>query len=74
VLSGLKKKNEILGNALSLFNWALKEVAAGRQIASIDPQSESYTKLHMSVFDNCQNQAYSEESEEQLVSGYSTRG
>jgi predicted DNA-binding protein len=38
-------KREIINNALTLFDWAVEEVKAGKTIASVDEQEEKYKEV-----------------------------
>ena len=49
--SGLPGRKELFSNALSLLEWAAKEVKAGRVIASIDDVANVYKELHMDVLE-----------------------
>jgi hypothetical protein len=46
-LAGLRTKKELIDNALTLFQWALKEKALGRAIISVDEKEETYKELEM---------------------------
>lgn len=45
--SGIKTKKELFNNALTLFEWAIKERKAGKTIASVDEKAERYKELLM---------------------------
>lgn len=49
---GLKTKKDLFNNAMTLLNWAVKQYKAGRVIASVDEQMESYRELAMPIFDD----------------------
>src|ERR1700676_1241598 len=49
---GLKTKKELLNNALTLLEWAVKERAAGRIIASVDEHGDKYKEILMPVLQN----------------------
>jgi predicted DNA-binding protein len=38
-------KREIINNALTLFDWAIEEVKAGKIIASVDEEEERYKEV-----------------------------
>jgi hypothetical protein len=44
---GLGTRKELFNNALSLFEWAIREVSHGRIIASVDEAADRYKELHM---------------------------
>jgi hypothetical protein len=46
-LCGLNTKKELLNNALTLFEWAVREVTKGRAVASIDETTDRYRELHL---------------------------
>jgi hypothetical protein len=45
--SGIKTKKEFFNNALTLFEWAIKERKAGKTIASVDEKTNRYKELLM---------------------------
>ncbi len=45
--SGIKTKKELFNNALTLFEWAIKERKAGKTIASVDEKAKRYKELLM---------------------------
>ena len=47
VASGAATQKELINNAITIFRWAAKQVAAGRTIAAIDEQSETLRELQM---------------------------
>lgn len=50
--TGLKSETELVGNALTLFFWAVSEVKAGRPICSVDESSGDYgPRFSMPVLD-----------------------
>lgn len=46
-ISGLASRKDLFNNALTLFQWALRERQAGRSIASVDKSTQSYKQLEM---------------------------
>ncbi len=45
----IRTKMELFNNALSLLMWAVKEVRAGRIIASVDEQTGDYKEVCMPI-------------------------
>ncbi len=45
--TGLTTKKDLLNDALSLFEWAVKERKAGRAIASVDEPHQRYKEVVM---------------------------
>jgi len=43
----LSTRKELFNNALSMFEWAVKEVKRGNVIASINEKDGKYRELHM---------------------------
>ena len=52
LLTGLRSKTELFNNALTLFNWAIEERRAGRQIASFDRRNGIHNELHLPALDS----------------------
>ena len=52
LITGLRSKTEIFNNALTLFNWAIEERRAGRQIASFDRWHGIRSELHLPALDS----------------------
>lgn len=50
MLSGLTTKKELFNNAITLFEWAIQEIAKGMVIASMDPKTGDYVRLQMPAF------------------------
>lgn len=50
--AGLTTREDLFSNALSFLEWAVKEVKAGRAIASIDDVNKVYKEVHMAIFEN----------------------
>ena len=57
--SGVTKK-DIINNALTLLEWAIDEVKAGRSIASIDAQENRYKELVLPLLRDFAAQANAE--------------
>jgi len=47
--SGIKTKRDLINNALTLLEWAVKETRAGRTIASVDEKDKAYKELVMPI-------------------------
>jgi len=58
-------KKDLFNNAISLLQWAGKELKRGRIIGSIDQDTESYNELSMPIFSNIENE--SDESKERAA-------
>lgn len=43
----LSTRKELFNNALSLFEWAVKEAKKGNVIASVNEKEDSYREIHM---------------------------
>lgn len=50
--SGVKTKKDFINNALTLLEWAIEEKKAGRMIASVDKNEESYREVLMPLLSN----------------------
>lgn len=50
--SGLKTKKEFINNALTLLEWAMREVRAGRVIASVDEREKRYKEILLPALEN----------------------
>jgi hypothetical protein len=48
-LCGISTKKELINNALTLLQWAVRQVRNGRTIASIDEQEGRYRELEMPI-------------------------
>lgn len=51
-IGGIRTRRELFNNALSIFEWAMRQREEGRTIAAIDEKSSSYRELSMPVLDN----------------------
>jgi hypothetical protein len=49
---GVKKKTELINNALTLLMWAVGAVKNGRTIASVDEKNGKYRDLEMPILSN----------------------
>lgn len=49
--TGLENTKDVVSNALALFRWARREVAKGRNVASIDECTGIYNPVHLPCFD-----------------------
>lgn len=56
-ISGLNNRRELLNNALTLFEWALKQRMEGRTIASVDEEKGFYRELSMPALDKAAKNA-----------------
>jgi hypothetical protein len=45
--TGTSTKKDLLNDALTLFEWAVRERQAGRSIASVDEQNQRYKEVVM---------------------------
>ena len=45
--TGLTTQKDVFENSLALFGWAVREVARGRVIASLDEKDKTYNQIHM---------------------------
>lgn len=66
---GVTTKKDLFENALSLLEWAVKEIQANpnRIIGSIDEEKESYKELQMAVFSNARSHARAKLAEKQAA-------
>jgi len=53
---------DLLNNALTLLEWTVAEVAAGRSIASVDEAANKYRELAMPIFENARKAAQREKA------------
>src|SRR6266513_240513 len=49
--AGLATRKDLFNNALTLLNWAVREVKRGRVIASVDESTQRFTELHIPMLD-----------------------
>ena len=45
--TGLATQKDVFENSLALFGWAVREVARGRVIASLNQEDKTYNEIHM---------------------------
>ena len=50
--TGLPTKKDFFNNAITLLAWAIREVKAGRTIASVDEQHNRYKEILLPVLEN----------------------
>ena len=50
--AGLPTKKDFFTNAVTLLAWAMREVRAGRIIASVDEQNNRYKEIVLPAFEN----------------------
>lgn len=50
--SGIKTKKDLINNALTLFEWAVKEIKEGRKIVSLDEKNKKYKEVFMPCLSN----------------------
>ena len=55
--TGIQTKKDLLNDALTLFQWAVRERQAGRMIASVDETNQRYKELAMSSLERAREQA-----------------
>jgi hypothetical protein len=60
---GLKRKPEVINNALTLLKWAVGAVKNHRTIASIDERNGKYRELEMPVLSHAASLASSNEKQ-----------
>ena len=46
-VTGVATRKDLMNNALTLFKWAVTESRAGRSIAAVDEEKQSYRELTM---------------------------
>lgn len=68
--AGITTKKDLLNDALSLFQWALRERQAGRKIASVDESNQRYKELVMSSLENAAKIAKSEPSHGRVMAAF----
>lgn len=54
-VGGLSTRKELINNALSLLQWAVKEVSEGRIIASVDEKGGRYKEITLPVLDHARS-------------------
>ena len=55
--AGLPTKKDLFNNALSLFSWAIEEVANGNSIASVNEEKGRYRELQMPALNHVAQRA-----------------
>jgi hypothetical protein len=50
--TGLATKKDLINQALTLFEWAIREKRAGRMIASVDEASQKYKEVLMPALEH----------------------
>jgi hypothetical protein len=50
--SGLPTKKDFFNNAVTLLAWAMREVKAGRTIASVDEERNRYKEILLPALEN----------------------
>lgn len=60
--AGISSYKELFNNSLTLLEWAVGQVRAGRAIASVDEEKEKYRVLLMPILEQVAKQATQEES------------
>ena len=53
--ANIRTKKDLLNNALTLLEWAIKEKKRGHEIASIDEKSKAYKEIVMPILSNVAN-------------------
>ena len=48
---GASTKKELFNNALTLLQWAVRQVKSGKIITATDESADSYSELNMPVFE-----------------------
>jgi hypothetical protein len=57
VRCGLSTKKDLFNNALSIFEWAVEEVASGNVVAAVNKTDQRYEVLRMPVLDTVAKRA-----------------
>ena len=50
--AGLKTHEDLLNHALTVLDWAIRQRAEGRIVASVDEQHQNYRELEMPALEN----------------------
>lgn len=58
---GLETYKDLINNALTLLNWTVTEVQAGRSIAAVDEVANKYRELAMPIFEQAKREAKKKE-------------
>ena len=51
---GVNTRKELFNNALTLLQWAVRQIKAGKIVGSVNEQSDSYSELQMPIFSHVQ--------------------
>ena len=73
---GVETYKDLFNNALTLLEWTVAEVAAGRSIAAVDEISNRYRELAMPIFENARKAALREKANqrpETAEAGYNNK-
>jgi hypothetical protein len=54
---GVETYKDLINNALTLLDWTVSEVQAGREIAAVDEQAQKYRELAMPILDHARRVA-----------------
>ncbi len=57
---GVETYKDLFNNALTLLEWTVGEVVAGRAIASVDEEANKYRELAMPIFESARKSALRE--------------
>lgn len=68
--TGISTKKDLLNDALTLFQWAVRERQAGRKIASVDETNQRYKELAMPSLEAAANIARSETSSHRVMAAF----
>lgn len=49
---GMTANKDLLNNALTVFEWAVNEVGAGREVGAMDKRTKEFTLLSLPIFDS----------------------
>jgi hypothetical protein len=60
---GVDTYKDLFNNALTLLDWTVSEVKAGRSIAAVDETANKYRELAMPIFEHAAKQAARERLE-----------
>lgn len=52
--AGLPDRRSLFNNAITMFEWMVKELETGRIVGSIDEKERKYKELHMPCFSHIQ--------------------
>ena len=63
---GLDTYKDLFNNALTLLEWTVSEVQAGRSIAAVDETANKYRELAMPIFEKAAREAKKVRSQREL--------